>query len=73
MTPWPRVVLTSPEQQGHQTTAGGSRERPLTQLFDRSFFMPLSDELIANAFIHSFTYSSVYKAIFDYLPIFLVI
>ena len=34
--------------------------------------MPLSDELIANAFIHSFTYSSIYKAILD-LPIFLVI
>lgn len=73
MTPWPRAVLTSPEQQGHQTTAGGSHERPLTQLFDRSFFMPLSDELIANAFIHSFTYSPVHKVIFDDSPIFLVV
>ena len=34
--------------------------------------MPLSNELMANAFIHSFTYSSIHKAISADLPIFMV-
>lgn len=51
----------------------GAQVRPLKQLFERSFFMPSSNELFAHAFIHSFTYSFIQKAIFDDLPIYMVI
>lgn len=56
MAPWPRGTLTSPEQQGHQTTVGGPGARPLTQLLDRKFLMYSSNELFAYSFIHLLIY-----------------